>query len=145
MKTAGDIMTPDPACCAPDAPLGAVARLMVQHNCGEVPVVDTDGQLIGVVTDRDIVCRVLAAGKNPLEHTVQDCMSQPAITVHPDTTLTDVMTTMERHQIRRVPVVDDHERCVGIVAQADLAWAGQQKDVAVLVREVSRDTDLSSR
>ena len=53
---------------------------MVQHNCGEVPVVDTDGQLIGVVTDRDIVCRVLAAGKNPLEHTVQDCMSQPAIT-----------------------------------------------------------------
>jgi CBS domain-containing protein len=145
MKTAADIMTPDPACCAPDAPLGAVARLMVQHNCGEVPVVDTDGQLIGVVTDRDIVCRVLAAGKNPLEHTVQDCMSQPPITVHPDTTLTDVMTTMECHQIRRVPVVDDRERCVGIVAQADLAWAGQQKDVAVLVREVSRDTDLSSR
>lgn len=55
------------------------------------------------------------------------------------------MTTMECHQIRRVPVVDDHERCVGIVAQADLAWAGPQKDVAVLVREVSRDTDLSSR
>jgi CBS domain-containing protein len=145
MKTAADIMTPDPACCAPDAPLGAVARLMVQHNCGEVPVVDTDGQLIGVVTDRDIVCRVLAAGKNPLEHTAQDCMTQPAITVHPDTTITDVMTTMEVHQIRRVPVVDQHERCVGIVAQADLAWAGQQKDVAVLVREVSRDTDQSSR
>ena len=145
MKTASDIMTPDPACCAPDAPLGAVARLMVQHNCGEIPVVDTDGQLIGVVTDRDIVCRVLAAGKNPLDHTVQECMSQLAITVHPDTTITDVMTTMERHQIRRVPVVDDHERCVGIVAQADLAWAGPQKDVAVLVREVSRDTDLSSR
>ena len=72
-------------------------------------------------------------------------MSQPAITVHPDTTLTDVMATMERHQIRRVPVVDDQERCVGIVAQADLAWAGPQKDVAVLVREVSRDTDLPSR
>ena len=78
-----------------------------------------------------------ARGKNPLEHTVQDCMSQPAITAHPDMTLTDVMTTMERHQIRRVPVVDDHERCVGIVAQADLAWAGPQRDVAVLVREVS--------
>jgi len=117
----------------------------VQHNCGEIPVVDAEGELIGVVTDRDIVCRVLATGKNPLDHTVQDCMSQPAITVHPDTTLTDVIATMERHQIRRVPVVDDQERCVGIVAQADLAWAGQQKDVAVLVREVSRDTDLSSR
>jgi len=88
---------------------------------------------------------VLAVGKNPLEHTVQDCMSRPAITVHRDTTITDVMTTMERHQIRRVPLVDDHERCVGIVAQADLAWVGPKKDVAVLVREVSRDTDLSSR
>ena len=58
MKRTADIMTPYPACCAPNAPLGAVARLMVQHNCGEVPAVDTDGQLIGVVTDCDIVCRV---------------------------------------------------------------------------------------
>jgi CBS domain-containing protein len=145
MKTASDVMTPGPACCAPDTPLEAVAKLMVQHNCGEIPVVDANGELIGVVTDRDIVCRVLATGKNPLDQTVQACMSQPAITVHPDTTLADVMATMERHQIRRVPVVDDHERCVGIVAQADLAWAGPRKDVAVLVREVSRDTDLPSR
>jgi CBS domain-containing protein len=106
MKTAAELMTPDPACRAADAPLGAVARSMMQHNYGEVPVMDTDGQLIGVVSDRDIVCRVLAAGKNPLDHTVQDCMSQPVITVQPDTTVTDVMTTMERHQIRRVPVVD---------------------------------------
>jgi CBS domain-containing protein len=145
MKVAADIMTPGPACCPPDAALGAVARLMVQHNCGEIPVVDADGQLVGVVTDRDIVCRVLANGKNPLDYTAQHCMSQPAITVHPDASLIDVMATMERHQIRRVPVVDDHERCIGIVAQADLAWEGQQKDVAVLVREVSRDTDLPSR
>ena len=145
MKSASDIMTPGPACCAPDTRLEAVAKLMVQHNCGEIPVVEADGQLLGVVTDRDIVCRVLATGKNPLDHTAQDCMSQPAITVHPDTSLTDVMATMERHQIRRLPVVDDHERCVGIVAQADLAWAGPQKDVAVLVREVSRETDLPSR
>ena len=56
--TASDIMTPGPACCAADAPLSAVAKLMVQHNCGEIPVVDDNGQLIGVVTDRDIVCRV---------------------------------------------------------------------------------------
>lgn len=145
MKTAADIMTADPVCCAPDTPLETVARLMVQHSCGELPVVDSDGQLVGVVTDRDIVCRVLAAGRNPLDHTVQDCISQPVIAVNPDTTLADVMTTMERHQIRRVPVVDDRERCVGIVALADLAWAGQRKDVAILVREVSRDTDLPSR
>jgi CBS domain-containing protein len=145
MKTASDVMTPDPVCCALDAPLGDVARLMVQHNCGELPVVDTDGQLIGVVTDRDIVCRVVAADKNPLDHTVQDCVSQPVISVSPDATLSEVMTTMERHQIRRVPVIDEGERCIGIIALADLAWAGQRKDVAVLVREVSRETDSPSR
>lgn len=145
MKTAADIMTPGAACCAPDTPLEGVAKLMVQHNCGEIPVVDADGQLIGVVTDRDIVCRVLAMGKNPQEHTADACMSQPPITVHGDTTLSDVLAVMERHQIRRVPVVDDRERCVGIIAQADLAWVGPQKEVAVLIREVSRDTDLPSR
>lgn len=145
MKTAREIMTPDPVCCAADAPLDDVARLMVQHNCGEIPVVDDDHQLIGVVTDRDIVCRLLAAGKNPLEHTVQDCISQPVISVGPDRSLTDVLSLMERHQIRRVPVVDEREQCVGIIALADLAWTGPQKDVAVLVREVSRETDLSSR
>jgi len=145
MKRAADIMTPDPACCAPTASLEVVAKLMVQHHCGEIPVADADGELIGVVTDRDIVCRVLAEGKNPLAHTAAECMSQPPVTVHGDATLTEVMSLMERHQIRRVPVVDDGERCVGIIAQADLAWAGPQKDVAVLVREVSRDTDLPSR
>jgi CBS domain-containing protein len=88
---------------------------------------------------------VLAAGKNPLEHTVQDCVSQPVISVSPDATLSEVMTTMERHQIRRVPVADERDRCVGIIALADLAWAGERKEVAVLVREVSRDTDSPSR
>jgi CBS domain-containing protein len=145
MKTAADIMTPRPVCCTPDTPLGTVAELMVQHNCGELPVVDGDQQLIGVVTDRDIVCRVLATGRNPLDHTVQDCLSQPVITVNPDATLAEVMSTMERHQIRRVPVVDDREQCIGIIALADLAWAGPRKEVAVLVREVSRDTDTPSR
>jgi len=138
-------MTANPACCATDTTLGAVARLMAQRDCGEIPVVDHTRRLIGVVTDRDIVCRVLATGKNPLEHTVEDCMSQPPITVRGDTALTDVMATMERHQIRRVPVVDDQERCIGIVAQADLAWTEEQKDVAVLVREISRESDLPSR
>jgi len=89
-KTASNIMTPGPACCATDTPLDAVAKLMVQHNCGEIPVVDADGQLLGVVTDRDIVSRVLATGKNPLDHTAQDCMSQSAVTVYADTTLTEV-------------------------------------------------------
>jgi CBS domain-containing protein len=65
-KLARNVMTENPACCTPQTPLEQVAKLMVQHDCGEIPVLDAAGQVVGVVTDRDIVCRVVAAGKNPL-------------------------------------------------------------------------------
>jgi CBS domain-containing protein len=106
-KKARDVMTPDPACCTPGMSVDEVAQLMIQNDCGEIPVIDTDDRLIGVVTDRDIVCRVVAEGKNPVGHTVETCMSQPVVTVSEDTSLDEVIATMERHQIRRVPVVAD--------------------------------------
>ncbi len=65
-KLARDVMTPDPTCCTPTTTLDQVAKLMAQNDCGEIPVVDTADQLIGVITDRDIVCRVVAEGKNPI-------------------------------------------------------------------------------
>ncbi len=146
-KTAADIMTPDPACCTPGTLLQRVAQLMVLQDCGEIPVIDDEGEgiPIGVVTDRDIVCRLIAAGKNPLAHTVEDCMSQPVITVDETMPLDDVVRVMEKHQIRRVPVVNEGGRCVGIVSQADVAWAGKRREVAELVREVSRDSTEPSR
>jgi len=138
-------MTVNPACCTPETPLEDVAKLMVQHDCGEIPVIDPAEQVIGVVTDRDIVCRVVAQGKNPLAYTAEICMSDPVVTVRPDTPLDEVVATMERHQIRRVPVVDDRDSLVGIVSQADVSWAGAPGEVAKLVREVSRDTGHESR
>ena len=85
------IMTPNPECCTPDTPLQDLARLMVESNCGEIPVVESHDFLrpVGVVTDRDIVCRVLAAGKNPLELTARACMSAPVVTVTSETSLDD--------------------------------------------------------
>ncbi len=145
MKSARDIMTEHPATCTVDTPLGAVAKLMVQHNCGEIPVLDGARDLVGVVTDRDIVCRLVASGKNPLECTAEMAMTSPAISVRTDTPLDEVLAVMERHLIRRVPVLDDNDRCVGILGQADLAWAVSGKDVVKLVRDVSRDTDQPSR
>ena len=144
-KLARDVMTPDPACCAPNTTLDDVAKLMVQQNCGEIPVIDTTDQLIGVVTDRDIVCRVVAEGKNPIAYTAETCMSDPVISVRDDTPLEDVVATMEKHQIRRVPVVNAKDICVGIISQADISWTGEPRDVAELVREVSRDTGQPSR
>jgi CBS domain-containing protein len=118
---------------------------MAQNDCGEIPVVDPTDQIIGVVTDRDIVCRVVAEGKNPLAYTAETCMSNPVVTVRADATLDDVVSTMEKHQIRRVPVVDEKESCVGIISQADVSWTGEPREVAKLVREVSRDTGRDSR
>ncbi len=144
-KLARDVMTPDPACCTPNTTLDEVAKLMAQNDCGEIPVVDPGDQIIGVVTDRDIVCRVVAAGKNPMAYTAETCMSGPVVTVRADAPLDDVVATMEKHQIRRVPVVDDRDSCVGIISQADVSWTGGTREVARLVREVSRDTGRESR
>jgi CBS domain-containing protein len=142
---ARDVMTPDPACCTPDTTLDEVAKLMAHNDCGEIPVVDSADRIIGVVTDRDIVCRVVAEGKNPMAYGAEICMSDPVVTVRPDTPLDEVVATMQRHQIRRVPVVDDRDSLVGIVSQADVSWAGAPGEVAKLVREVSRDTGHESR
>jgi CBS domain-containing protein len=137
-KAARDVMTPDPACCTSDTNLVEVAKLMVINNCGEIPVVDANGQPIGVVTDRDIVCRIVAEGRNPADSSARDVMSQPVVTVREDAPLDQVVSTMEKHQLRRVIVVDRQGLCAGIIAQADVALTSREREVAHLVREVSR-------
>ena len=139
-QVAQDVMTPAPACCTPETPLEQVAKMMIQNDCGEIPVINRSDELIGVVTDRDIVCRVVAVGRNPIGYAAEHCMSQPVVSVRADDSLQEVLSTMEKHRIRRVPVIDDEDRCVGIIAQADVAWAGKPPEVAELVREVSRGT-----
>jgi CBS domain-containing protein len=137
-KLARDVMTPNPACCSVNATLDEVAKLMVENDCGEIPVVDTSDRPIGVVTDRDIVCRAVAEGKNPTGHTVESVMSKPVVTVRADAPVDEVVATMERHQIRRVPVVDGGGCCTGIIAQADIASDAPSEKSAELLREVSR-------
>jgi CBS domain-containing protein len=133
-----DIMTEDPVCCGPGTTIPQVARLMVDCNCGEIPVVDANGLLIGVVTDRDIACRVVAKDKNPLQTTAQDCMSSPVMTVTADTSVQECCETMEINQVRRLPVIDARGNCCGIVAQADIARLASEDQTAQVVRDVSR-------
>jgi len=120
---------------------------MVLQDCGEIPIVeDEDSRVpIAVVTDRDIVCRIVARGKNPLECTAESCMSQPVVTVSEEMLVDAVLATMEKHQIRRVPVVNARGQCVGMISQADIAWRASKKEVAEFVREVSREGDSPSR
>lgn len=136
-----DVMTSDPACCSPGTTLDEVARLMLANGCGEIPIVDTAGAPIGVVTDRDIVCRVVAEGKNPSAYTAETCMSQPVVTVRDTDAIATAVSAMQTHQIRRVPVVDADGSCVGIVAQADIARHAPPARTADLVREISKETD----
>src|SRR4029453_18858910 len=123
-KLARDVMTKAPACCTANATLDEVAKLMADHDCGEIPIVDAEDRPIGVITDRDIVCRVIAEGENPVGRTADPYMTRPAVTVRSDASLDEVVATMEKHQIRRVPVVDERGCCSGIIAQADVASRG---------------------
>src|SRR5688500_8356941 len=135
-----ELMTPDPACCTPQSSLQDAARMMADADCGEIPVIaDKEGRKpVGVITDRDIVIRSLGKGRNPCEMTVNECMSAPAVTVTPEMSLVECVDIMEREQIRRVPVVDDAGKLVGIVALADVAQHAGRRSTAELVKEVSQ-------
>jgi len=134
-----DVMTRDPACCTPDTDLRQVATLMVQQNCGAIPIVDSfDGKrLVGIVTDRDIVCRTIALGKDPMDLTARDCMTSSVATVTPNDSLETCCNTMEAKDVRRVPVVDGNGCCCGIVSQADVARAAEASQTAEVVRDIS--------
>jgi len=134
------IMTPNPRCCTPDTNLGEIAQRMLDSDCGEIPVVDgLDTRVpVGVITDRDIVCRAVAQGKNPLELRARDCMSRPVITVTPETSIEECCKLMAQYRLRRMPVVDEKGRCCGLVAQADLAKNASARKTAELVKEVSQ-------
>lgn len=97
------------------------ARLMRDEDCGAIPVVNRNGQLIGMITDRDITVRLVASGYDASQALVSDCMTREAFACHAGETIRDCMSVMSEQQVRRLPIVDDNDRVVGIVSQADLA------------------------
>jgi CBS domain-containing protein len=139
MKVA-EIMTPNPACCTPETPLLQVAQMFIDHDCGAIPVIESESvrKPVGIVTDRDIACRTVAAGRNALELTARDCMSTPCVAVTDEMSLSDCCEAMESNKIRRVLVVDNAGDCCGIISQADIALRGKESKAAEVVREVSR-------
>ena len=132
-----DIMSTSVASCFPETRLPEVARLMVDNDCGEIPVLNASGAPIGVLTDRDITCRTVADGRNPLVMEAGDCMTTPCTTVTPETSLEECCAILEDNQIRRVPVVDASGTLCGMVSQADIARHAPKKETAKVVRKVS--------
>jgi CBS domain-containing protein len=138
-----DIMTSDVACCEADTTLQQVAQMMVDCDCGAIPVVadEQSRRLIGIITDRDIVCRAIAKGYNPAVMSARDCMSTSDIAcVTPDTDFNECRRVMEEYQVRRVPVVDENNCVCGILSQADIARQAPEDKTAEVVREVSQPT-----
>jgi CBS domain-containing protein len=134
-------MTPDPAFCTPDASAREAATLMRDHDCGSIPVVvDSEKKrLVGTVTDRDLSIRGLAAGKGP-ETLVRELMTPSPVTCGPEDEVEVVREVMVAQLVRRVPVVDEDGRLVGIVAQADIAreeGAASDQEVGRIVEAIS--------
>ena len=142
-----EIMTRSPAFCYPESTLQEVANIMVHKNCGIVPIVETSVHMVplGVITDRDITCRTVALGKDPLEMTAREVMSAKPLTVSPTDSMRRCEELMEQNDVRRMLVVDQEGKCVGIVAQADIARNAPVSEVAELVRDISLGQASGSR
>ena len=130
-----DVMTQSPVTCEPDATVVDVAKLMEREDVGPIPVVEGD-RLVGIVTDRDLVLRVIAPGRDPQQTSVKDVISKDIVTVSPDEDLERALSVMTEKQVRRVPVVEG-ERLVGIVAQADVARAADEERTGEVVQQIS--------
>jgi len=132
-----EAMTDRPRCVTPDTPIRQVAEVMEADDIGAVPVLEGE-RLAGMVTDRDIVIRAIARGKDPNGMPVREIFSPDAVTVGPDDDLSSALALMAEHQVRRLPVVDQEDRLVGIVSQADVALEAKEKDVGRMVGDISQ-------
>jgi CBS domain-containing protein len=140
MKKVKEIMTRNPVCCTPQDNVTDVARLMKREDVGSLPVVEDrkSGKLNGIVTDRDLVLKVLAEGRDPNSIEVEAVMTRTPVTCGSDDDIQDCLHAMEQHQIRRMPIVDGSGKIVGIIAQADVATrGGEPEKTAQLVEEIS--------
>ena len=135
-KKIREVMTPAPETIQADRTAAEAARKMKEADAGMIPVM-TNGDLLGTVTDRDIALRVVAEGKDPQATPVEEIASTDVVTVGPDDDLDAALEMMAKHQVRRLPVVEDG-RLIGIIAQADVAREGNEKDVGHAVEEISR-------
>ncbi len=137
-----NMMTSNPACVTPEESARDAARLMKEHDCGLIPVVESrdSRRLVGVITDRDIAVRLVGEGKGA-DTKVSDVMSRDPSCASPDTDVSEVERIMSERQVRRVPIVGSAGRLEGIVAQADLALSD---DSGVSDREVARTVERIS-
>jgi CBS domain-containing protein len=132
-----DVMTANPSSLGSGSNVIEAARLMRDVDAGIIPVVEGD-KLIGTVTDRDIAIRVVAEGKDPEKTTVGEIASRDLVTIDPQQDLDEALRLMARHQVRRLPVVEEDGKLVGIVAQKDIAQHASDEQTGDVVEDISK-------
>jgi CBS domain-containing protein len=134
-----EVMTSNPRTIEADKPVADAAKLMRDEDVGLAPVVEGD-RLVGTLTDRDIAIRVVAEGNDPASTPVREVASTDVVTVTPEQNLDEALSLMAQHQVRRVPVVEQDGRLVGVVAQADVARQSDEQQTGELVGHISKES-----
>jgi CBS domain-containing protein len=132
-----EVMTDRPRCVTPETPISEAARLMKSDDVGSLPILEGE-RLAGIVTDRDIVLQAVAEEKDPRGMPVREVASRELVTIGPEEDLSEALRLMASHQVRRIPVVDEDSRLVGIVAQADIAREVKDKDSGQMLQGISQ-------
>ena len=131
-----DAMTSDPRTVTAGSYVAEAARVMKDVDTGIVPIVDGD-RLVGTITDRDIAIRVVAEGRDPQATKVDEVATRELVTIDPDQDLDEALRLMAKHQVRRLPVVEEDGRPVGIISQADVALEGDDTETGRVVHRIS--------
>ncbi|MBA3495280.1 MAG: CBS domain-containing protein [Gammaproteobacteria bacterium] len=143
MKKCNEVMTKNLIYCLPNDAVARAAQLMKNENIGPIPVIENEQtkKLVGIVTDRDLALKVVADERDPKSTKVEEVMTRKVVTCRPDDDLQKALDAMSEHQLRRIPVVDDDNKLVGIIAQADVATrVNQPQKTAEMVKEISQSS-----
>jgi CBS domain-containing protein len=141
MKKCNEVMTKNPVCCLPDDMVTKMAQLMLSENIGSIPVIENEQtkKLIGIVTDRDLALKIVAKGQDAKSTKVESVMTRHIVTCRAEDDLQKAIDAMAEHQLRRIPVVDNDDKIVGIIAQADVATrVNLPEKTAAMVKEISQ-------
>ena len=141
MKTCESMMTKDPICCLPTDTVVKAAQLMKRENIGSIPVIENEltRKLVGIVTDRDLALKVVAQGKDAKSTKVELVMTNMLVTCLADDEIQMALDAMSEHQLRRIPIVNNENKILGIIAQADVATrVNKPEKTAEMVKDISQ-------
>jgi CBS domain-containing protein len=144
MKKCNEVMTKNPVCCKPEDTAATAAQLMQRENIGSIPVIENDQtqKLVGIVTDRDLALRVVAQGYDAKSTNVEAVMTRQIVTCQAEDDMQKAIDAMAEHQLRRIPIVDNANKIVGIIAQADVATrVNLPEKTAELVKDISQTNE----